>query len=132
MPAIFGAAVNRIRISFFAVLLLPQGLLTIRAAADDPPRDVTLEAAHQAYEASDYPKAAQLLRRAAEQNPRDAEIDLLLAKTYYESQQYDAAITSAEKSVALEPRNSVYHEWLGRGYWGKEEPSRMFFGLFPA
>ena len=129
MPVIFGAAVNRIRISFFAVLFLPQALLTTRAAADDPPRDVTLEAAHQAYEASDYSKAAQLLRRAAEQNPRDAEIDLLLAKTYYESQQYDAAIASAEKSVALEPQNSVYHEWLGRVYGEKADHAGMFSAL---
>ena len=129
MPAIFGAAVNRIRISFFAVLFLPQALLTTRAAADDPPRDVTLEAAHQAYEASDYSKAAQLLRRAAEQNPRDAEIDLLLAKTYFESQQYDAAIASAEKSVALEPQNSVYHEWLGRVYGEKADHAGMFSAL---
>ena len=129
MPVISGAAVNRIRISFFTVLFLPQALLTTRAAADDPPRDVTLEAAHQAYEASDYPKAAQLLRRAAEQNPRDAEIDLLLAKTYYESQQYDAAIASAEKSVALEPQNSVYHEWLGRVYGEKADHAGMFSAL---
>src|SRR6266403_3246931 len=129
MPAIFGAAVNRIRISFFAVLFLPQALLTTRAAADDPPRDVTLEAAHQAYEASDYPKAAQLLRRAEEQNPRDAEIDLLLAKTYYESQQYDAAIASAEKAVALDPQNSVYHEWLGRAYGEKADHTAMFSAL---
>ena len=90
---------------------------------------MTLEAAHQAYEASDYPKAAQLLRRAAEQNPSDAEIDLLLAKTYFESQQYDAAITSAEKSVALAPQNSVYHEWLGRVYGEKADHASMFSAL---
>src|SRR6266481_2541046 len=129
MPAIFGAAVNRIRISFFAVLFLPQALLTTRAAADDPPRDVTLEAAHQAYEATYYPNPAHLLRRAEEQNPRDAEIDLLLVKTYYESQQYDAAIASAEKSVALEPQHSVYHEWLGRVYGEKADHASMFSAL---
>src|SRR6266404_5482929 len=129
MPAIFGAAVNRTRISLFAALLLPQAFLDTRAAADDPPHDVTLEAAHQAYEASDYSKAAQLLRRAAEQNPRDAKIDLLLAKTYYESQQYDAAIASAEKSVALEPQNSLYHEWLGRVYGEKADHGSMFSAL---
>src|SRR6267143_3379921 len=98
MPAIFGAEVNRIKVALFAALLLPQAFLNIRAAGDDPPRNASLDAAHQAYEASDYSKAAQLLKRAAEQNPRDAEINLLLAKTYYESQQYDAAITGAEKS----------------------------------
>ena len=129
MPAIFGAEVNRIKIALFAALLLPQFFLGTRAAADDPPRYATLEAAHQAYEASDYSRAAQLLNRAAEQNPRDAEIDLLLAKTYYESQLYDAAIASAEKSVALEPQNSVYHEWLGRVYGEKADHAGMFSAL---
>jgi tetratricopeptide (TPR) repeat protein len=129
MPAIFGAAVNRIKIALFAALILPQAFLVTRAAADDPPRDASLDAAHQAYEASDYSRAAQLLRRAAEQTPRDAEIDLLLAKTYYESQQYDAAIVSAERSVALEPGNSVYHEWLGRVYGEKADHAGMFSAL---
>jgi tetratricopeptide (TPR) repeat protein len=129
MPAIFGAEVNRIKVALFAALLLPQAFLNIRPAGDDPPRNASLEAAHQAYEASDYSKAAQLLKRTAEQNPRDAEIDLLLAKTYYESQQYDAAITSAEKSVALEPQNSVYHEWLGRVYGEKADHAGMFSAL---
>jgi tetratricopeptide (TPR) repeat protein len=129
MPAIFGAEVNRIRIALFAALLLPQALLNSRAAADDPPQAASLEAGYQAYEASDYAKAAQLLKRAAEQNPRDPEIDLLLAKTYHESQQHDAAITSAEKAVALDPRNSVYHEWLGRVYGEKADHAGMFSAL---
>src|ERR1700719_209965 len=129
MPVIFGAEVNRIRIALFAALLLPQALLNSRAAADDPPREASLESAYQAYEASDYSKAAQLLKRAAEQNPRDPEIDLLLAKTYYESRQHDPAITSAEKAVALDPQNSVYHEWLGRAYGDKAEHAGIFSGL---
>jgi tetratricopeptide (TPR) repeat protein len=129
MPVIFGAEVNRIRIALFAALLLPQALLNSRAAADDPPREASLESAYQAYEASDYSKAAQLLKRAAEQNPRDPEIDLLLAKTYYESRQHDPAITSAEKAVALDPQNSVYHEWLGRAYGEKADHAAMFSAL---
>src|SRR6266404_2000912 len=129
MPAIFGAEVNRIKIALFAALLLPLAFLSTRALADDAPRDARLEAAHEAYEANDYAKAAQLLNRAAERNPRDAEIDLLLAKTYYESQQRDAAITSAEKAVALDPQNSVYHEWLGRVYGEKAGHAGMFSAL---
>jgi tetratricopeptide (TPR) repeat protein len=129
MPVIFGAEVNLIKFALFAGLLLPRGIPITGAAVDDPPRDASLEAAHHAYEVSDYSKAAQLLKRAAEQNPRDAEIDLLLAKTYYESQQRDAAITSAEKAVALDPKNSVYHEWLGRVYGEKADHAGMFSAL---
>jgi tetratricopeptide (TPR) repeat protein len=121
--------VNRIRIALFAALLLPPALPTTRAAADDPSRDANLNAAHQAYEASDYAKAASLLQLAAERNPRDAEICLFLAKTYYESQQHDAAIASAEKAVALDPQNSVYHEWLGRVYGEKADHASMFSAL---
>ncbi len=88
-----------------------------------------MEAGKQAYEASDYSKAAQLLQDAAAKNPQNGEIYLLLTKTYYETQQHDAAIASGEKAVALEPQNSVYHEWLGRAYGGKAEHAGMFSGL---
>src|SRR6202030_466568 len=82
-----------------------------------------------AYEASDYAKAAQLLQAAAAQDPRNGEILLLLAKTYYETQQHDAAIVSAEKAVALDPRSSVYHEWLGKVYGEKASHASMFSAL---
>jgi tetratricopeptide (TPR) repeat protein len=75
-----------------------------------------LKAAEQAYEASDYPKAAQLLQAAAAAEPQNAEIQLWLTKTRLEMQQYEAAIKSAERAVALEPKSSVDHEWLGRAY----------------
>ena len=90
-------------------------------------QDDTFESGRQAYEASDYAKAAQLLQEAAAKDPQNAEIQLLLAKTYYEMQQHDAAIASAEKAVALEPQNSVYHEWLGRTYGEKAEHAGHVF-----
>jgi tetratricopeptide (TPR) repeat protein len=138
MPVLFEAEVSRIevrliRIALFASLLLPQALFTTRAASgaasDDPPHGATVKAAYQAYDASDYSKAAQLLRQATQQNPRDPEIHLLLAKTYYESQQHDAAIASAEQAVSLDPKNSVYHEWLGRVYGEKADHAGMFSAL---
>jgi tetratricopeptide (TPR) repeat protein len=44
-------------------------------------------------------------------------------------QQHDQAIASAEKAVALDPQNSVYHEWLGRAYGNKAEHAGPFSGL---
>jgi len=73
-----------------------------------------LDEARRAYEASDYNKAVLILQEAAEKNPRDAEIQLLLAKSQFELGKYDAAASSAEKALAIAPDNSVYHEWLGR------------------
>jgi tetratricopeptide (TPR) repeat protein len=92
-------------------------------------QDEGLEAGRQAYEASEYAKAAQLLQEAAAKNSQNPEIHLLLAKTYFEMQQHDSAIASAEKAVALEPQNSVYHEWLGRTYGEKAEHAGVFSGL---
>lgn len=82
-----------------------------------PNRDV--EAGRRAYETGDYAKATEILRQAAVREPQNAEIYLLLTKTYYQSEQLDAAIVSAEKAVELQPNNSVYHEWLGKSYGEK-------------
>src|ERR1700730_17143601 len=123
------AEAKPIKIALFALLLVVAPLLDTRVAADVVRRDDNLAAAQEAYEASDYTKAAKLLQQAVEQNPRDAEIHLLLAKTYYESQQHDAAIASAEKAVALDPQSSLYHEWLGRVYGEKAEHAGMFSAL---
>jgi len=92
-----------------------------------PPED--LGAGREAYEASDYTKAAELLRQAAARDPKNAEVQLLLAKTYYEAELRDAAIGSAERAVSLEPQNSVYHEWLGRVYGDKADHAGPFAAM---
>src|SRR5260370_2524571 len=102
------------------------------AKAETVKRDDPLAGAREAYESSDYGTAAQILRAAAAKDPQNAEIQLLLAKTYYELQEHDAAIARAEKAVALEPGNSVYHEWLGRTYGEKAEHASMFSALAEA
>jgi tetratricopeptide (TPR) repeat protein len=91
--------------------------------------DEALEAGRQAYEACEYHRATELLRQAAESAPQNGEIHLLLAQSYYEAEQRDAAITSAERAVALDPKNSVYHEWLGKVYGEKADHSGMFSAL---
>jgi len=123
------AEAKPIKILLFAALLVVAPLLTARAAADRVRRDDSLKAAREAFDASDYSKAATLLQQAAAQNPRDAEIHFLLAKTYYEFQQHDAAIASAEKAVAIDPQSSLYHEWLGKVYGEKADHSSMFSAL---
>jgi tetratricopeptide (TPR) repeat protein len=112
------------------LILLFFASVAFRASAETRLRqDEGFESARQAYEASDYSKAAQLLQEAASKNPRNAEIYLLLVKTYNEMQQHDAAISSGEKAVELDPQNSVYHEWLGRAYGDKAEHAGIFSGL---
>jgi tetratricopeptide (TPR) repeat protein len=99
------------------------------AGAGTAKRDAPLEGAREAYESSNYERAVQILQAAAAKDSENAEVQLLLAMTYYELQQHDAAIAGAEKAVALEPGNSVYHEWLGRTYGEKAQSSSLFSAL---
>jgi tetratricopeptide (TPR) repeat protein len=99
----------------------------IPRGAQDPP--LSLESARRAYESSDYPKAVQILTQAAASNPQNAEIHVLLAKTYFEMQSNDSAIASAAKAVQIDPKNSVYHEWLGKAYGQKAEQAMWFSAL---
>jgi tetratricopeptide (TPR) repeat protein len=91
--------------------------------------DEALQIARQAYDAGEYDRATQILRQASSHNPSDAELQLLLAKSYYETQQHDAAIVAAEHAVAIEPQSSVNHEWLGRVYGEKANHAAMFSAL---
>lgn len=105
-------------------MLLLAATVAAKIKQDDP-----LESGRRAYESSEYIKVIQILLPAAAKEPQNAEIQLLLAKTYYEMQDHDAAIASAEKAVALDPKNSTYHEWLGRAYGDKAEHASMFSAL---
>jgi predicted Zn-dependent protease len=102
---------------------------SVHASAPAPRPGDAIESARQAYEVSDYPKAVQLLQEAASKDPKNPQIFLLLTKSYNELQLHDQAIASAEKAVALDPQNSVYHEWLGRAYGEKAEHAGPFSGL---
>jgi tetratricopeptide (TPR) repeat protein len=88
-----------------------------------------LEAGRRAYESSDYSKAVLELQTAAAKETQNGEIQLLLTKTYLELQERDAAISSAERAVTIDPKSSVYHEWLGRAYGEKADHSSMFSAL---
>ncbi len=88
-----------------------------------------LDVARRAYEASDYAKAIQELQALAAKEPRNGEVQLLLAKSYLELQERDAAIKSAEKAVAMDPQNSVYHEWLGKAYGDKADHAGWFSAI---
>lgn len=88
-----------------------------------------MEAALRAYTQGDYPKAVQILQAASAMDPGNAEIHLLLAKSFYEMEERDQAVSSAERAVAINPQSSIYHEWLGRTYGEKAGHSGWFSGL---
>ena len=108
-----------------AVLLIASKAM----AAATIKQDASLEAGRHAYEASDYVKAVRALQAAAAKDPQNADVQLLLAKSYLELQQHDAAIKSAERAVAIDAQNSIYHEWLGRAYGEKADHASWFSAI---
>jgi tetratricopeptide (TPR) repeat protein len=85
----------------------------------------SLDAARAAYEKGEYNQAIELLKSAADKESANGEIQLLLTKAYLESKQYDNAVGAAEKAVAIDPKNSVYHQWLGEAYGEKADHAGM-------
>ncbi|MDQ1408510.1 MAG: hypothetical protein QOJ41_245 [Acidobacteriaceae bacterium] len=118
----------RLRIAFATVVL---ALLTLFPSVPSTRalEDGALEAARRAFELSDYEKAVRILQDAAAKNLRNGEIFLQLAKSHFELRQYDAAVASAERAVAVAPENSAYHEWLGRSLGEKASKSSWFSAL---
>ena len=110
--------------SLFLVTTLFLGctVFVSHAAAQNTP----LDAAKSAFEKGEYSKAVSILEPAAQKEPNNGEIQLLLTKSYLETHQGDEAIQSAEKAVSIDPKNSVYHDWLGQAYGDKASHASMF------
>ena len=92
-------------------------------------QETALEAGRHAYEASDYVRAIQALQTAAAKDQQNGDVQLLLAKSYLELQEHDPAVKSAERAVAIDGQNSVYHEWLGRAYGEKANHAGWFSAI---
>ena len=116
--------VNRMK-RLFAVLCIASAAM----AAANVKLEAGLDAGRRAYEASDYARAIQVLQAAAATEPQNGDVQLLLAKSYLELQQHDPAIKSAENAVTIDPRNSIYHEWLGKAYGEKADHAGWFSAI---
>jgi tetratricopeptide (TPR) repeat protein len=107
-------------------VMLPVLLAGTASISETVKQGEALEAGRRAYENGDYAKAVLELQAAAAKEPQNGDIQLLLTKSYLELQERDAAITCAEKAVAIDPQSSVFHEWLGRAYGEKADHASMF------
>jgi len=90
------------------------------------PQTAPLDTAKQAFEKGEYAKAIELLKAAESKDPQNGDVQLLLTKSYLALDQYDAAVSSGEKAVAINPKNSEYHQWLGEAYGAKADHVSMF------
>jgi len=109
-------AINYICAALVCLMLLP-GIACGEESA--------LEQARGAFEKGEYTRAIEILKREAGSEPNNGDVYVLLARSYLELNQYDAAVNSAEKAVAISPKNSDYHRWLGEAYGAKADHASM-------
>ena len=100
--------------------------LTIGFALWAIPQEAPLDAAKSAFDKGEYTKAISILQSAAVKEPGNGDIQLWMVKSYLETEQIDAAVSSAEKAVAINPKSSTYHDWLGQAYGEKASRASMF------
>ena len=101
------------------------GCLWCAAALVAQAQDGGLDSAKAAFAKGDYGKAVEILQGAGSKSSNNGEAYLWLVKSYLELKQYDNAISSGEKAVAIDPKNAVYHQWLGEAYGAKADHSSM-------
>lgn len=122
------------RIVLFASLLALPGIIALIPCApafgmvrtlplpdQDGEASRALDEARQAYDASQYAHAVELLKNFAATHSQSSESALWMLKSYYEMWQMDAAIASGEQAAELQPSSSEIHMWLGRAYGRKAE-----------
>jgi tetratricopeptide (TPR) repeat protein len=97
-------------------------LLPAAARGEQP----ALEKAKGAFENGEYAQAIEILKSAAGSEPNNGDVYVLLARSYLELNEHDEAVKSAEKAVAINPKNSGYHRWLGEAYGAKAAHAPMF------
>jgi tetratricopeptide (TPR) repeat protein len=109
-------AINFICVTIAILLLSP-----CAARAEE----TLLEKGKSAFEKGEYARVIAILKSAESGQPNNGDLYVLLARSYLELNQYDAAVNSAEKAVAINPRNSDYHRWLGEAYGAKADHASM-------
>ena len=114
--ATFGRAVGVLFVVSFLC-----AIQAVRVAAS--PNDIggMIQTAQHDFDLGNYLSAIRILQSAVPQNSSSAEAYYWLARSYYELRDFDNAISQAEKAVALDVKNSLYHQWLGRAYGGKAD-----------
>jgi tetratricopeptide (TPR) repeat protein len=106
--------------ALFSLLLLTSDLPAAAGGVDQ---------AIQLYQHGQFRKAVDLLSERSQSSPNDAEVRFWLGKSLLKIQKWDDANRHMEKAVELEPKNAVYHLWLGRAYGARASHASFFTAL---
>ena len=114
------AGVGQISVALAAVCAAVPAIYATDASAQ-------IQAAQRQFNAGNYSGAIATLQAAVSQNPNSAEAYYWLGRSYYEIHDYDNAITAAEKSVAIDDKNSVVPSVARHDLWRESRPRPQLF-----
>jgi tetratricopeptide (TPR) repeat protein len=100
----------------FSAFLVPAYADTSTAAHASPSATAS---AKELLEAGRVDEAIDSLEQQTQHSPSDAESYNLLCRAYYMIEEWDRGIAACERALNLDPKNSLYHLWLGRVYGEK-------------
>jgi tetratricopeptide (TPR) repeat protein len=120
---------RRYRITFCFASLLPCAAALfspdfVRAngvPASEPDDAADLRSAKESFDAGDYASARKTLQAALEKSAADPEIHFWLGRSSYELFDFNSAVVSFERAIQLDPKSSLYRQWLGRAYSEKAD-----------
>ncbi len=92
-----------------------------RVSAPAPDDAADLRSAKESFDAGDYVSARKTLQAGLEKSTDDPEIHFWLGRCSYELFDFNSAVASFERAVQLQPKSSLYHQWLGRAYSEKAD-----------
>jgi tetratricopeptide (TPR) repeat protein len=73
--------------------------------------------------------AIRVLQQQIEHSPNDGEAHNLLCRAHFMVEEWDAAVSSCERAVQLDPQNSFFHLWMGRAYGEKAGHASPFVAM---
>ena len=83
----------------------------------------SLQRAEELYNRTNYQESLALLREVP---ARQAAVYNLMGRNFFMLGEYKKATDAFQKAFALEPTNSAYAHWLGRGFGRRAEMSSLF------
>lgn len=115
-----------------SLLLVLAAVATVRTAPAAAQPAGTLEPAVRLFEAHDYAAAKAQLAQIARAEPTNAPASYYLGRIALVDGNADEAARLIAHAIALDPRNSAYHQWLGRAYARQAQRAGRFKQLLLA
>lgn len=100
-------------------VLLPLACVLLASVA------VWAEPGQELLSAGQVDEAIAALQSKIKTSPKDAASYNLLCRAYFTLGQWDRGASACERAVDLEPKNSLYHLWLGRIYGEKADAANF-------